>query len=74
MTTMQGERRKDVGRTGAWDYAGALTTVEEVISIMLDDGLEETDTLGEAYENAAVYNIAMGCRKMLSSGPKRPGD
>ncbi|KAK6003939.1 hypothetical protein QM012_008789 [Aureobasidium pullulans] len=64
MTTMQRrEYKRSFENWGVWDYAEALTTVEEVISIMLDDGLEETDTLGEAYENAAAYNIAMGSRE-----------
>lgn len=64
MTTMQRrENKRSFENWGVWDYAEALTTVEEIISIMLDDGLEETDTLGEAYENAATYNIAMDCRE-----------
>lgn len=63
MTVMQRrENKRSFENWGIWDYAEALTTVEEVISLMLEDGLEETDTLGEAYDVAAVYNIAMDCK------------
>jgi len=57
------ENKRSFENWGVWDYAEALMTVEEVISLMLEDGLEETDTLGEAYEVAAVYNIAMDCKE-----------
>lgn len=57
------ENKRSFENWGVWDYAEALTTVEQVISLMLEEGLEETDTLGEAYEVAAVYNIAMDCKE-----------
>jgi hypothetical protein len=57
------ENKRSFENWGTWDYAEALTTVEEIISLMLEDGLEETDTLGEAYEVAAEYNLAMGCKE-----------
>jgi hypothetical protein len=64
MTVMQRrENKRSFENWGVWDFAEALTTVEEVISLMLADGLEETDTLGEACEVAAVYSLAMGCRE-----------
>ena len=64
MTVMQRrENKRSFENWGTWDYAEALTTVEEVISLMLEDGLEETDTLGEACDVAAKYNIAMGCKE-----------
>ncbi|KAI5240265.1 SET domain-containing protein [Aureobasidium subglaciale] len=64
LTTMQRrENKRSFEKWGTWDYAEALTLVEEVISLMMEDGLEETDTLGEAYELAAEYNLAMACRE-----------
>lgn len=64
MTVMRRrENKRSFENWGTWDYAEALTTVEEVISLMLEDGLEETDTLGEACDVAARYNIAMGCKE-----------
>jgi tetratricopeptide (TPR) repeat protein len=64
MTVMQRrENKRSFENWSTWDYAEALTTVEEIISLMLEDGLEETDTLGEACEVAAVYNLAMGCKE-----------
>jgi hypothetical protein len=64
MTVMHRRENKRSWETwGVWDFAEALTTVEEIISLMLDDGLEETDTLGEACEIAAVYSLAMGCKE-----------
>jgi hypothetical protein len=64
MSVMQRrENKRCFENWGTWDYAEALTTVEEIISLMLEDGLEETDTLGEAYEVAAEYNLAMGCKE-----------
>lgn len=43
-----------------WDYAKALSTVEEIIGLMEEDGLEESDTLGEAYANAIEYAMTLG--------------
>jgi hypothetical protein len=64
MTVMQRrENKRSFENWSTWDYAEALTTVEEIISLMLEDGLEETDTLGEACEVAAVYSLAMGCKE-----------
>jgi len=64
MTTMQKrEKKRSFENWGKWDYAEALTTVEEIIALMLEDGLEETDTLGEAYEIAAEYSLAMNCKE-----------
>ncbi|KAI4754154.1 SET domain-containing protein [Aureobasidium sp. EXF-3400] len=64
MTVMQRrENKRSFEQWSTWDYAEALTTVEEIISLMLEDGLEETDTLGEACEVAARYNLAMGCKE-----------
>ncbi|CAD0112651.1 unnamed protein product [Aureobasidium uvarum] len=64
MTVMQRrENKRSFENWGTWDYAEALATVEKIICLMLEDGLEETDTLGVAYENAAEYNLAMGCKE-----------
>lgn len=43
-----------------WDYAKALGVVEEVIGLMLEEEMEESDTLGEAYANAAEYAMSLG--------------
>ena len=53
------ERKRGFENWSTWDYAEALTTVEEIIGLMVEAGLEETDTLGEAYENAAEYCLAV---------------
>lgn len=42
------------------DYRQALKRVEELIGLMIDDGMEESDTLGEAYANAAEYALNLG--------------
>lgn len=42
------------------DYARALGTVEEVIALMKEESMEESDTLGEAFNNAAEYALAIG--------------
>lgn len=54
------EEQRPYENWGVLDYHEALTTVEEIIALMIEDGLEETDTLGEAYENAAEYCLAVG--------------
>lgn len=43
-----------------WDFAKALGVAEEVIRLMEEEGLEESDTLGEAYGTAADYAIEIG--------------
>jgi len=43
-----------------WDYAKALSHIEEVLGWMDEEGMEESDTLGEALANAAEYAMALG--------------
>jgi hypothetical protein len=57
------EGKRSLENWGTRDYAEALTTVQQVIALMKDEGLEETDTLGEAYELAAEYCLASGMKK-----------
>lgn len=43
-----------------WDYANALNTIDEMVNLMQEEGMEESDTLGEAYTNAAEYAMSLG--------------
>jgi len=43
-----------------WDYAKALSSIEEIIGLMQEEGMSESDTVGEAYQNAAEYAMALG--------------
>lgn len=45
---------------GKRDYVVALGVVEEVITLMKEEGMEESDTLGEAFANAAEYALSIG--------------
>lgn len=47
-----------------WDYANALSLMEEIIGLMEEEKLNESDTLGEVLENAAEYAMALGWWKL----------
>lgn len=43
-----------------WDYGRALSAVAEAMALMEEEGMYESDTLGEVYAHAARYAAAMG--------------
>ena len=54
------ERKRPMDGWQQWDYAKALGMVEEIVQLMEEEGMSESDTTGEAYSNAAEYCMALG--------------
>ena len=61
MAKMQtGERKRLFDNWTDSEYEAAIGVIEELVGLMIEEDMEETDTLGEACENAAEYCLVVG--------------